>query len=1058
MAYDLGTAHGTIEIEYDGSREVRKAEKDMNHLGKDSDKTSKSLARMGTVLSALGRSTAITGMAVGMASAGIQAANLGIQLAGVVPALASILSLSSALPGLLIGAAATGGILKASLLGVSDAAKAAFDTEHPEKFKKAIKDLSPAAKEFARTLQASVPALKNMQRGIQETFFKSANLTGALKAGIVALKGMKPELTSLTATMGGVVKGFTNFALQARSITFVKNAVKAFEGALKGASSAQTPLLTGLRAVGEVGLPLLKRLGAFVGKLGTQFGDWLSQIAADGRLQTWINTALTTLKQLGGIAKNIGSILMSVFSAAADTGGGLLGTIKTITGEFSKFLSSTAGQEAIRSLFSSIAAVARQLAPVITTLVGALAGALAPALAQIATDVGPVLLQVVKELAPAFKPLAQAAADLISAIAPLVPPLARILSMLVQLAAGVLTTLANALAPVISLIGGALLAAFEQFQPVLDQVIAQLPAVAAAGLQIAQALLPLVPAVLEVAMALAEALLPNLPALMDASLQLIPPLVELAKLFATQLAGALRVVIPFIPVLIGGLVRMATFMNGVLAAGIKLVSGIVRIGIAIFNFGRSVGESAARMVAVVRVAWNAFVATIRNAVNDAVGVARTLPGKITGALRGMGSALVGIGRDIIMGLVNGMKGAVGAAINAAANVGRAILGGVKGALGISSPSKEMIKIGRFINQGLIKGMTGTAKQVQAAANKLGNMVADAYSDGIISKKKKNSVLKTLGKANKQLVGLANKAVTVAAKLKNAQAYLAAVQKSYNEAFNKARDNVRESFSLIGSGQAANDLQDTKARFKLVVEQAKKFAKDIATLVKRGVSRDLIGQLVAAGPQAGGQMAAALATADGKTIAELNALQNELNKAANAVGKSAADAMYGAGLKAAQGLVRGLASQQKAIEALMLKIARGMEKAIKKALHIKSPSKVMFKLGEFISEGLARGIEAMTSEVDKAARTLANATIMPTVQLASGQVPASTVQRPANHSEQTNVQDQLGQDFGPYYLLLDGKVVSGFVVNTITGNPKVVANAAKEGDQQNAWSGSGRRKG
>lgn len=46
-------------------------------------------------------------------------------------------------------------------------------------------------------------------------------------------------------------------------------------------------------------------------------------------------------------------------------------------------------------------------------------------------------------------------------------------------------------------------------------------------------------------------------------------------------------------------------------------------------------------------------------------------------------------------------------------------------------------------------------------------------------------------------------------------------------------------------------------------------------------------------------------------------------------------------------------------------------------------------------------------------------------------------------------------FGPYNLIVDGKVISSIVIDTITGNPQTVANANSEGSRRTAWSGSGR---
>jgi hypothetical protein len=76
-------------------------------------------------------------------------------------------------------------------------------------------------------------------------------------------------------------------------------------------------------------------------------------------------------------------------------------------------------------------------------------------------------------------------------------------------------------------------------------------------------------------------------------------------------------------------------------------------------------------------------------------------------------------------------------------------------------------------------------------------------------------------------------------------------------------------------------------------------------------------------------------------------------------------LYQAAVDSAAGLVKGLQSQQAAIEKEMDKIAAGMVKAIKKALGIKSPSREFMKIGDWSTKGLAKGLEDSTAAVTAA---------------------------------------------------------------------------------------------
>jgi hypothetical protein len=134
-----------------------------------------------------------------------------------------------------------------------------------------------------------------------------------------------------------------------------------------------------------------------------------------------------------------------------------------------------------------------------------------------------------------------------------------------------------------------------------------------------------------------------------------------------------------------------------------------------------------------------------------------------------------------------------------------------------------------------------------------------------------------------------------------------------------------------------------------------FSKQLEALKGKGLNAQAISDIAAAGVTGGGMSTAqSLLNATPEQIAKINELQKQLQKSADAAGTTAANAMYGAGLKAAEGVVAGLTAKQKAIEATMMAIAKSMEAAIKKALGIKSPSKVMESVGDYAFQGIEQG--------------------------------------------------------------------------------------------------------
>lgn len=180
-------------------------------------------------------------------------------------------------------------------------------------------------------------------------------------------------------------------------------------------------------------------------------------------------------------------------------------------------------------------------------------------------------------------------------------------------------------------------------------------------------------------------------------------------------------------------------------------------------------------------------------------------------------------------------------------------------------------------------------------------------------------------------------------------------------------NARQGAELGSLGLQPEDVNagSIKAGLAGKLSQIKTFTHYIGMLAKKGLNKGLLRQILNMGPEAGYAYASALAAADRTTFAAVNSMQTQLDKSTTALGMAGADAMYDSGKNAGKGFLRGLIDQQKAIEAQMLKIAKGMQAAIKKALGIKSPSQVMAQLGRYSTEGLAVGLVHGIPRLDKA---------------------------------------------------------------------------------------------
>lgn len=249
----------------------------------------------------------------------------------------------------------------------------------------------------------------------------------------------------------------------------------------------------------------------------------------------------------------------------------------------------------------------------------------------------------------------------------------------------------------------------------------------------------------------------------------------------------------------------------------------------------------------------------------------------------------------------------------------------------------------------------TLGEVVSGLNRMRSQIKQASSG-----KTESTLLKRLDTAGRSLINHQKKLVKVNASLEKAKDKLNELTQSAKALREGIKNGILQETNITRSASS----EESRVTINTIMSQmtanaanAKQFSSMLDQLKKRGLSGDLIAQIAEAGIEGGGMETAAAILGGGKAeIARLNALQKDINKFADSAGKTASDAMYGAGIKAAKGLVDGLTKQKKQIEATMMAIAKSMEKAIKKALGIKSPSRVMEAVGKYTAEGFALGIE------------------------------------------------------------------------------------------------------
>lgn len=316
----------------------------------------------------------------------------------------------------------------------------------------------------------------------------------------------------------------------------------------------------------------------------------------------------------------------------------------------------------------------------------------------------------------------------------------------------------------------------------------------------------------------------------------------------------------------------------------------------------------------------------------------------------MAGNTVSAGNAAAQGLAVGL-GSTSGVHAAARTLAAAVEAGVREELQIASPSKKMKALAADIGKGLIVGLTGSQAKIKSVSADLAKDIRTAFSG-----RKESSLVAYVNKQTGRLLAAAKKRDALASKIAEAKKYASDVTTA-----------ARESAGLSNLGMQPEEVTagGIKAGLAGKLAQIKQFTKYIDILAKKGLSKSLLRQILNMGPEQGYAYASALAGADKGTFKSINSLQGQLDKSSTTLGQVGADRLYDAGKNAGKGFLKGLEGQQKDIEKLMMSIAKGMQKAIKKALGIKSPSTVMAQLGAYSTHGLARGLVSGLPVLDQA---------------------------------------------------------------------------------------------
>jgi hypothetical protein len=348
-------------------------------------------------------------------------------LAGSAQHVVAAVGAASGVLGLLPAVAAQGGIamatLKIATAGVGDAMK---ETD-PKKLAEDLKKLSPEAQKTVKAFHSLDGVFHSIKTTVQDSFFKG--IDSQIKPLGARLPMLSSGLKFVGHELGGIASDFLKFADSKQVFVQLNDIIFGTGHGIVGIRAALKPLYPALLDIVHASSLSLNAMGGGLEKLTTKFSGFITAVTDNGKggsFATWIQTGLTSVKQLGSSLKSVAGIISGVFGAASGTGGSGLDVLASTLAEINKQVNTPAFQGGLAAVFQAIGGASAQLSAQLPAVASALVG-LVPALTSIISASGTgftAFLSMAIGLAVQLTPAITAVAAALNYMAPVLGPIA----------------------------------------------------------------------------------------------------------------------------------------------------------------------------------------------------------------------------------------------------------------------------------------------------------------------------------------------------------------------------------------------------------------------------------------------------------------------------------------------------------------------------------------------------------------------------------------------------------------------------------------------------------
>lgn len=641
------------------------------------------LGRIVTSLAGIGRGASAAVVPVSLLGGALVGLTSSVHLlGGVVLALEQIAPAAAVAAPAILSVGLAIGTVKLATSGVSDAIKAAFDTAHPEKFGKALENLSPNAAAFVRQLHAMQPALQEFQQAVQNQFFQG--FTGGLKElAATVLPTVQSHVLAVAGTLNTMALGAAGVAANLGRSGVLGKALDSASIGLQNFAGLPALAVDALGKIAAAAGPAFDRVTAGIAKSLGDVAQHVSTLFATGGLQNLIDAAVTELGKLLDIGQNIFTIFSNI---GAQAGGftSIIDVLKAVTDQVAKFTATKGAQDAFKALFDAADLLANAALPVLETAltaIGPVITALQPGFDAIVNALGPTFEQIISALGPVLTEAAKAVSAIAVAGAPLIPLFGQLVSAVLPALTpilGVVTTTFTTLAPIIAQVASV---AASTLVPVLTTLATTVVP------PLAQIFSTLVVNLLPILGQLIVALAPSLVSLSESFVKILVAVAPLLTAFGTLLADLLPIFVPLLTPIIDLVGKLAAIFadqlaqvittivvpaltivtdllngdfSGAFRAAKDLVKGILGEIASLFvelplKILDALGQLAASLIKAFGTALDSLEQFVINRFPQLLQFFLDLPGRISNAIGDLNTLLVDAGRAVIHGLANGIR-------------------------------------------------------------------------------------------------------------------------------------------------------------------------------------------------------------------------------------------------------------------------------------------------------------------------------------------------------------------------------------------------------------------